>query len=262
MDNQPPDSPGTTPFDLLMQQVSILPLWAKQVLYAMLQQELKASLSQSTLLSFSSEHMMQLWIPEVNRQAVAEYEKRQEALPGPLMRIMQMTRYKKTVVAMTVLSRWSLAQCAEVLALGLEKDVFVQPPSAIITATVNYLAGRTRLGEYLVQINRLTVEQLDQALRTQKTIEQSMGERVGIASVLINLGYIKKEDSESILFLKEESKKHFPEELSVIAATGASVGGGAQNPAAQARIAQLEGQLQQAVAHIRKLESFMKPKTS
>jgi hypothetical protein len=250
------ENPPLTPFDRLMQQVSNLPLWAKQVLYAMLQQELKASLSQSTLQSFVPEHLLQLWIPEINRQSMAELEKRQETLPTPLQRVLQMTRHRKTVAAMAVLNRWSLAQCSEVLTLGLEKDLLIAPPSATILATAHYLAGRTRLGEYLVQISRLTVEQLDQALRTQKTIQDTMGERVGIANVLINLGYIKKEDSESILFLKEESKKPFPAEI--FASEGPQTSGSEEgNSAAQARMHQLETKLQQAIQHIRKLESLL-----
>ena len=68
-------------------------------------------------------------------------------------------------------------------------------PHRRLTAVMIFaqLAGRTRLGEYLVKINRLSIEQLDQALRTQRYIEESMGERTGIANVLINLPMVGDE---------------------------------------------------------------------
>ena len=55
-------------------------------------------------------------------------------------------------------------------------------------------------------MGRISVEQLDQALRTQQYIEESMHEHTGIANILINLGYITRQDTEGILFLKEESR--------------------------------------------------------
>jgi len=259
MENTPtPQNPVISPVDVLMQQVDLLPFWAKLVLYSTLQQELKGFFSQSTLLSFAPEHTLQLWVPEPNRQVLLDLEKRRETIEGPVQRILKLANYRKNIVSIAVLNQWSLAQCSEVLCKALDKEVIIPPVSATVLATIHYLAGRTRLGEYLLQINRLTLEQLDQALRTQKSIEATMGERVGIANVLINLNYIKKEDSEAILYLKEDSKKHFPKELIHLApGAGAS---GTPDAAAQAKIAHLEAQLQQAVQHIRKMEAYLKTK--
>jgi|GEM_PF-3344564 len=261
MENTPtPQNPVISPIDVLMQQVDLLPFWAKLVLYSTLQQELKGFFSQSTLLSFAPEHTLQLWVPEINRQVVSDLGKRGELIESPVQRILKLANYKKNIVSIAILSQWSLAQCAEVLCLALDKDVLIPPVSATILATIHYLAGRTRLGEYLLQINRLTLEQLDQALRTQKSIEATMGERVGIANVLINLNYIKKEDSEAILYLKEDSKKHFPKELAHLTGGAPAPVSGGSDAAAQAKIAQLEAQLQQAVQHIRKMEAYLKTK--
>lgn len=198
-----------TAFDELMRQINHLPLWVKQVIYAQIRQELEMTLSPSTLQAFSPEHTLQLWVPEVNRRGILEMEKAAQRPSLPILKLLHRVQQKRNVIGITILNGWSLAQCAAALAQALTLNLLEVPPSTVISGTIDYLAGRIRLGEYLVKINRLTIDQLDQALRTQRAIEEAMGERVGIANVLINLGYIKKEDSESILFLKAESRKSF-----------------------------------------------------
>lgn len=242
MGNLPP-----TVFDTLMQQLGSLPLWVKQVIYAQLRQELEATLSKQTLEAFGPEHTLQLWVPEITRQGLSELEHPTGRFEQSVLRMLHMTRFKKNVVTITILNNWSLEQCAILLLQAIEHELVAPPKSMIITGTIDYLAGRTRLGEYLVKINRLTIEQLDQALRTQRAIEEAMGERTGIANVLINLGYIKKEDSEAILFLKEESRKPF--QWAHTAPTGAAA------PPSNEVVARLQHQLQQAVHRIRELEA-------
>ena len=77
-------------------------------------------------------------------------------------------------------------------------------------ASIEYLSGRTRLGEYLLKLGLIRPEQLDQALRAQKYIDEAMSDHTKLANILINLGYITRKDSETILFLKDESKKPIP----------------------------------------------------
>jgi hypothetical protein len=234
--------PPNTAFDHLIQQLSSFPLWMKQVIYAQMRHDLESSMSKATLDAFSPEHTMQLWIPELTRQGQTELERPSGQFEQGVLRLLYLTRFQKNIVNITVLNNWSLEQASKYLLQVIEHELVVPPKSAVILGTVEYLAGKTRLGEYLVKINRLTVEQLDQALRTQKAIQEAMGERTGIANVLINLGYIKREDSEGILFLKEESKKAFQANLN--------------NSIDPIRLQQ---QLQQAMARIQQLESKYGP---
>jgi hypothetical protein len=238
MSNLPP-----TAFDTLMQQLSALPLWVKQVIFTQLRQELELSLSKATLEAFGPEHTLQLWTPEITRQGIQEIEKPTGLLEQGMLKLLHLSRFHKNVLSITIMNNWSLEQASIFLLKAMEKELIAPARSKVILGTVDYLASRTRLGEYLVQIKRLTIEQLDQALRTQRAIEEAMGEHTGIANVLINLGYIKKEDSEAILFLKEESKKPFP---------GVQVPLPAGN---NETLTRLQHQLQQAMNRIKELET-------
>lgn len=233
-----------TAFDNLMQQLSGLPLWVKQVIYTQLRHELEATLSKPTLEAFGPEHTLQLWIPEITRQGLGELEKPSGHVPQSILKILHLSRFKKNVLSITILNNWTLEQTAIFLLEAIAKELLSPPRSMVISGTIDYLAGRTRLGEYLVKINRVNIQQLDQALRTQQAIAEAMGERTGIANVLINLGYIKKEDSEAILFLKEESKKPFTGLPNVLP------GGGNE------AVARLQGQLTQAMQRIKDLETL------
>lgn len=204
MANLPP-----TILESLMKQIGLMPLWIRQVMYAQLKSDLEHTLSTGTLEAFTQEHMLQLWVPELTHDGIQMITSPSVDRNSPTMRLLQLSRFKKDVANITVMNTWSLEQCSIYLKDVIDKNLITKPNSGVVYATIDYLAGVTRLGEYLVKINRVTEEQLDQALRTQKYIEESMGERTGIANVMINLGYIKKEDTEGILFLKEESKKPF-----------------------------------------------------
>jgi hypothetical protein len=233
-----------TAFDTLMQQLGALPLWIKQVIYAQLRQELEAALSKATLEAFGPEHTLQLWVPDITRQGLGELERPTGNFDQGVLRLLHLVRFRKNIVSIAVLNNWNLEQCAIHLLQAIRQELVTPPRSVIIMGTIEYLAGQTRLGEYLVKINRLTIEQLDQALHTQHAIETAMGERTGIANVLINLGYINKGDSEAILFLKEESKKPFHWGYTVPSASG--------DPTES--VTRLQGQLQQAMQRIKELE--------
>ncbi|MEM0951108.1 MAG: hypothetical protein AAGI66_03080 [Cyanobacteria bacterium P01_H01_bin.74] len=196
-------------FEILTHKINGLPLWVKQVIYAELKIDLETLLSKTTLEKFTPEHTLQSWTPELTRSGLKEIEQPSGTHPSALTKLLKLTQHQKNILTITLTNNWTLEQTSKVLSHAIHHEMIAPPKSMVITGTIDYLSGSTRLGEYLVQINRLNPEQLNQALQTQKTIEEAMGERTGIAEILINLGYIKKEDSEGILFLKQESKKLF-----------------------------------------------------
>ena len=68
--------------------------------------------------------------------------------------------------------------------------------------------------KYFVKLGKINIEQLDEALRTQKYIEGSVKDKPGLAQILINLGYLSKSDVECILLLKQEcNKRYIPDEI-------------------------------------------------
>ncbi|MEB3245685.1 MAG: hypothetical protein VKJ06_06850 [Vampirovibrionales bacterium] len=197
------------PFTLpgLMAQIDTLPLWVKQVVYAELRSEMERHFVRKTLETFNKDNLLPLYVPSLTPHGLKNVSSPDPGLSLPMHRLLCLSQQKTTVVNMCITEQWSLAECSKLILEALKQTLLNVPASPIVYATIEYLSGTIRLGNYMVKIGRITVHQLDEALRTQHYISEAMGEKTGIANVLINLGYITKEDAEGILFLKSESQK-------------------------------------------------------
>lgn len=200
---------GITSFESLLQNIINLPLWIKQVVYAELKSDLENSKARLTLELINKDDTLQLYVPQITFLGRKELETKSRNLPELTYAFLAGCDSNKRILDICIENSWTLETCAIHFLKSMDQELVSPPRSAVINGTAQYLAGRIRLGEYLIKLNKITIDQLDQALRTQKYIEQSIGERTGLAEVLINLGYITQNHTESILFLKEESQKKF-----------------------------------------------------
>ncbi|MBX2859958.1 MAG: hypothetical protein KTR14_01895 [Vampirovibrio sp.] len=247
-----------TSFEVIMSQIGKLPLWIKQVIFAQLRQELETTLAKSTLDAYGYDDNLQLFKPPLTHTGRKELEVPSGKCSPGLLKLLSVAGQDKSVINICITNNWTLEQCCIYLLEAMQKQYISTPASGIVESTIQYLANKIRLGEYLVKIGRLSVEQLDQALRTQSYIEDSLGERTGIANVLINLGYINKQDSEGILFLKEESKKSFSEAFKTLN-HNLQGDNGSEGPSSQ-DYQKLQQQLRMAADKIRQLETLQRQK--
>lgn len=200
---------GSSSFENLLNHLHDLPLWIKQVVYAELKGDLESSAARLTLEYINRDDTLQLYVPQITFLGRKELETKTRGLSPTTYKFLEGADASLRVLDISIRNSWTLETCALQLLSTMDQELISPPRSAIINGTAQYLGNRIRLGEYLIKLNKITIDQLDQALRTQKYIEQSIGERTGLAEVLINLGYITQKDTESILFLKEESKKKY-----------------------------------------------------
>ena len=199
----------STAFGLLMKQIHHLPLWIKQVIYKELSQDLEQSMAKSSLDAISQADFLQLMVPVVSKQGLQELHAPQDKTPQPLLLLMRQAEDHMNIANCCVMNQWTLEYCCTLLHAGIDCGFIAQPTSKTIWGTIQYLANQIRLGEFLVLTDRLSMQNLEQALKTQQYINDALGEKTGLGDVLINLGHISREDSEGILFLKQESQKVF-----------------------------------------------------
>ena len=91
----------------------------------------------------------------------------------------------------------------------LEKELIAMPASFKMVEIIRYISGKTRIGEYFLRTNQISAEQLQTALEQQEKIKNATGEKVGTATVLVNLGFVQESEIKAILRYKEESRKRF-----------------------------------------------------
>jgi hypothetical protein len=200
---------GLTSFEGLINHILGLPLWIKQVVYTELKSDLETSSARFTLEMINKDDTLPLFVPPITFLGRKELETKTRGLAPETYRFLEGAEKTMRILDICIENSWTLETCAIQMLMCMDQELISPPRSPVISGTAQYLAGRIRLGEYLIKLNKISIDQLDQALRTQKYIEHSIGERTGLGEVLINLGYITKNDTESILFLKEESRKKY-----------------------------------------------------
>jgi hypothetical protein len=188
----------------LINSIQSLPLWVKQVIYVKLHQELCVHFSQSTLLDIGLEDTVAFYVPTLTPEGERSLLNIKNEM---LNKLMMSAKDKLTLLDICLRNAWPLETVCQQLVEAMKQQWIFPPSSLKAIGTIEYLGNSIRLGEYLVKMGRLTIEQLEQALRTQQYIKEAMQEHTGLANILINLGYITRQDTEGILFLKEESRQ-------------------------------------------------------
>lgn len=187
----------------LIDSINTLPLWVKHVIYLELQKELVDYFSLESLNKLTSEDTLAFFVPRIT----AEGEKMLLDLRSDVGKLLMASKQNLTVLDICLHHDWSLEVCCHHLMEAIRSQWIYPPASTKALGTIEYLSNSIRLGEYLVKMERITLDQLEQGLRTQQYIKESLQEHTGLANILINLGFITRQDTETILFLKSESQK-------------------------------------------------------
>lgn len=200
---------GKTQLNHLLFSIHSLPLWIKQVIFTDLRDDLEQKMSIKTLKMLDNEHSLQLWEPFLTTRGKNEVLNPSAAVPNDMTQLLKSCKNGFNVANICTESHWTLEKCCILLCETIKAGYLEPASSRIINATMRYLGNKTRLGEYLVESQRITVEDMSQALLTQDYISRAMGERTNIGEIVVRLELVDQEEVESILFLKEESSKVF-----------------------------------------------------
>lgn len=196
-------------FKLVIKEIFNLPVWIKQILYLELKQEFESSEMKSYFNSITKDNCFQLYIPKLTYAGRKELEKKQGGYDKAIYDMLEGAFQELSIIETAISNNWSLYECSNHFLEAVNKDLLINPTSPIMRGTALYMSGRIRLGEYFVKINKINLEQLDEALKNQKYIESSLGDRPGLADILIDLGFLTKEDTEGILFLKKDCQQSY-----------------------------------------------------
>lgn len=189
-------------FKIFIEKISKFPVWVKHLIFIELKEEFKKNYLEDYFNNIKTDDIFQLYKPGLT--FLGKKALKEKTCSEGLINFLEKVDQKKRIVDISVLNGWNLSTTAKYFVDCLIYDLIEKPESDIIKGTAFYLNGNIRLGEYFVNLNKITIEQLDEALRTQNYIEKSVNAKTAIAEILINLGYISKEETEGILLLKSE----------------------------------------------------------
>ena len=196
-----------TSTSLFIKNMQNLPIWVKQVLATELSEDLNKKLSDFKEL-VQGEILFQYLVPKTSIKGKQELTSRSMALSeGYYTFLEDAMEGQNNVYEITIRNNWSLADCAKIFIRLYELEFVITPQineSSIALAA--FIASKIKTGEFLKKIGKINAIQLEQALRYQKQLNAE-GRHIKMASILIKMGFVTDKGLDSLLLLKEESKK-------------------------------------------------------
>jgi regulator of replication initiation timing len=203
-------------YDSLLEKIKDLPVWVKQAFYVDLREHLKSVTPFETLEAISKHNLIQLYMPHLTQMGFKyiksngeTFETKGMVVSKDMKNFLDCSMKKLRIIDICQIHNWPLSHAAKILTDCIDAHLIEPVYSDFISSTIYFLANKIRIGEYLVRTGKITVEQLDMALYSQKYTEDTMGDRIFLAQILINLGYIQTEDYENIIFLKQYGEELF-----------------------------------------------------
>lgn len=197
-------------FDNVIDKIFELPFWVKQAIFAELKDHIEKETPIGSLDTISKHNLLQLYTPFITKTGVKvltdtdiSFLIDKTMLNEDIESLLKCVQKKYRIIDICQNNNWTIAKVSKIITDCIQLNLIEDIKSNIISSTIFFLAGKIRIGEYLVRTGRITVEQLDMALYSQKYTEDSLDERIYLAQILLNLNYISKNDYENIIFLKE-----------------------------------------------------------
>ncbi len=196
--------------ELFIQNIKNLPIWVKQVITKEIMEDLTKKLEDFTEL-VQIDDLFQSMSPALTFKGKEELNQRKLNLSESYYTFLQDLENGCNMFEITVKNFWTLADTAKIFCRLMEMEYFKIPDyltNKNITIAL-FIAGKIKTGEFLKRIGKITVLQLEQAIRYQKELNEE-GRHIKMASILIKMGFITDKGLDSLLLLKDEAKKRLP----------------------------------------------------
>lgn len=197
-----------------IEKLKEFPLWIKQVIFLYLYQDLSKSLSDD-FINRKEENLIHLYVPELSYIGKTELEERQKGLEPNVYGFLECLDEGMSIMEIALNNFWTLEEVCKYFLASMDIELLKAPIPTQIVAMAGFMAGRYRTGEYFKRVGKINVDQLELTIRKQKELTEQ-GQKVKIAQVMIDLGFITQKDTESLIIIKEEARKRFILDSSII----------------------------------------------
>lgn len=195
-------------FETFLEKLSEFPFWVKEIIYIKLREEFEEAYLSEADMQAPIEDTFQAYVPLITYMGKQELAERNNQEDDAVYRFLQFIQDESSIAEITLRNFWTLEKTAKVAIYCIQKQYIQRPTSTRLEATALYISGKIKLGEYYRRMGKITVDQLDTAIRKQKELEKQ-GKQVQFAEVMISLGYVTERETKAIIYIKEECKKRF-----------------------------------------------------
>ena len=193
------------------------PLWVKQVIYLRLHQDLEKYLSED-FISVNESNIYHLFVPELTFTGEKELSERKCGLDTNIYNFIGNVNVGLSILEISMNNFWTMEEVSKYLIFCIEQEYIKEPHSAAIKAMAGFMSGKYRTGEYFKHCGKININQLDKVVSKQEQI-RAEGDNMKLAEVMISLGLLTEKDTASLIAIKEESKKRFILDASIVPAS-------------------------------------------
>lgn len=199
---------------LFIDKLLTFPLWVKQIIYLRLYQNLSASLSED-FIKVKEQDIFHLYVPTLSFSGRTELFERKCGLDENIYKFLSNIAEGLNMLEISMNNFWTMEEVAKYYIFCLDQEYVKEPESIYIHGMAGFISGKYRTGEYFKRTGKIDVDQLERTIISQKKYHAE-GQKLKMAEVMISLGYITEKDTSSLLTIKEESKKRFILDSSII----------------------------------------------
>lgn len=237
-----------------MEKLLAFPLWVKQIIYLRLYQDLALSLSED-FINIKEEDVFHLYVPPLTFAGKTEMVERKGGYDNNVYNFLTSVSEGLSLLEISMNNFWTMEEVAKYYVFCLEQNYVKLPESMQIQAMAGFMSGKFRTGEYFKRTGKINVDQLEQTIVKQKECAEK-GTPMKMAEIMISLGLVTEKDTHSLLTIKEEAKKRFILDSTIVPK---DVGGDLKKDKEyQAEMAKLMEQNNLLKDQLRKILAFVK----
>lgn len=192
-------------FKIFVTKILALPMWVKQIIHFQLREDLKRTFKNQPI-DVNPIYLFQAYRPHITHNGKIELQDRNNGHAETMYTFLNEVSVNKSIIDITLDCFLTLEEVSKVYIEAYKNEYITPPMSGIVHAQAEFYAGTIKTGELLMKIGRISVDQLDTALRRQKQMKDQ-GKNVYIAELITQMGFIERDAIISMLIMKEESKK-------------------------------------------------------
>ncbi|MBQ3311339.1 hypothetical protein IJG72_04605 [bacterium] len=196
-------------------KVTCFPLSVKQVILLHLYKDLKKTLSDEFIMGSDSDPFVYLYEPKLSFVGKTELEERVKGFDANIYNFLECLDKQMSIIEIALNNFWTIKETCTYFMTALNADFIKTPVPTKIVAMAGFIADLFRTGEYFKRAGKINVDQLEMILIRQKELT-AQGQKIKIAQVMVDLGYITEKDVNSLVFIREESNKRFIMDSSIV----------------------------------------------
>ena len=199
---------------VFLEKLMSFPLWVKQIIYLRLYQDLSAVLSED-FINLREIDLFHLYSPILTYMGRAELSDKKGGFDANIYNFLANVADGLNMLEISMNNFWTLEEVAKYYIFCIEQNYVKPADSLYILSMAGFMAGKYRTGEYFKRVGKIDVDQLEKTIIKQKEFAEK-GTPLKMAEIMISLGFITEKDTASLLLMKEEAKKRFILDSSLI----------------------------------------------